>query len=289
MNNVELDHVDLYADFDAVLAAFRAAVAQVGRDGRVVVNFDDAGARSAAEAIGEARLVPFSTRGRYGVAWTAEELATTPEATRVRFRGPEGAFEADLPTLSLSGGHNLSNALAAVAVCGGLGPTPAQLAEGLRTFRGVKRRLEVVGEPRGITVIDDFAHHPTAVRETIAAARRRFPGRRLWAIFEPRSLSAGRNLFQEEYGRAFAAADVALLAPIFHAKRLGAAEAMDGERLLRDIRSTGPGARIASSVDEIVEILAGEAREGDVLLCMSSGSFEGLPRRLAERLGSGRG
>lgn len=288
VNNVELDHVDLYADFDAVLAAFRAAVAQVPAGGRVVVNVDDDGARQAAEVPTAATLVPFSLAGRPGAAWTAREVDSRAEGTRLAFRGPEGvAFEAEIPSLSLAGRHNLSNALAAVALLHPLGLTGEELAQGFATFRGVRRRLEIVGEPRGITVLDDFAHHPTAVRETLAGAKRRFPGRRLWAIFEPRSLSAGRKLFQAEYGAAFGSADVVVIAPIFYAKRLPPGEAMDGDRLVAEIRASGPRAEIADSIDAIVDRLGTDARPGDVVLCMSSGSFEGLPQRLAGRLGDG--
>jgi UDP-N-acetylmuramate: L-alanyl-gamma-D-glutamyl-meso-diaminopimelate ligase len=286
VNNVELDHIDIYPDFEAVLASFRAAVAQVGAEGRIVWNFDDDGARKAAAEPSLGTKVSFSASGNGSADWRGAILDRRPEGTRVRFEGPDRfVLEATLPGLTLAGRHNLSNALAAVAMLAPLGLEPDELARGIESFRGVRRRLEIVGEPGGITVLDDFAHHPTAVRETLEAARGRFPSRRLWALFEPRSLSSGRKIFQEEYGRAFAAADRVLLAPIFYAKRLPPGEAMDGARLVADIRSTGPETTLAGSVDEIVEIATREAREGDVLLCMSSGSFEGLPKRLAETLG----
>jgi len=284
INNVELDHIDLYPDFDAVLAAFRAAVAQLPAGGRLFYNFDDPGACRAAEIESKAERIGFSANGNPGAGWRAEELECSPAGRSVRWTGPDSRFQAFLPAESLSGPHNLANSLAASAIVHTLGLTPEEISEGLATFRGVRRRLEIVGEPRGITILDDFAHHPTAVRQTIAGARRRFEGRRLWAIFEPRSLSSGRRIFQSEYGGAFCEADQVILAPIFYAKRLPPGEAMDADRLVRDIETSGPATRLAESVDEIVDRLGNDARPGDVILCMSSGSFEGLPGRLVSRL-----
>ncbi|MFY9552111.1 MAG: cyanophycin synthetase, partial [Thermoanaerobaculia bacterium] len=154
----------------------------------------------------------------------------------------------------------------------------------LPRFAGVKRRLEVKGERNGVLVVDDFAHHPTAVAGTLQAARARFPGRRLWALFEPRSNTAGRKMFEEDYGDSFAPADALVLAPVFHAQRLGPENRIDREALVRKFSSSGKPAFAPKTIDEIPEILRREIRPGDVLLLMSSGAFGGLPETLLDRL-----
>jgi UDP-N-acetylmuramate: L-alanyl-gamma-D-glutamyl-meso-diaminopimelate ligase len=280
VGNIEFDHADLYADLPAVLEAFRQVVALVPEEGVVVVNADDA------------RVLDAARDARAPLVRVALENPAADFSARDIVFGPEGtAFtlvEAGLPTVRLSspllGLHNVRNALGAVALVRGLGLSDSEIARALPRFTGVRRRLEVKGEKNGILVVDDFAHHPTAVAGTLQAARARFPGRRLWALFEPRSNTAGRKMFEDEYAEAFAGADALVLAPIFHAKRLGPENRIDRDALARRFASEGKPAFAPETIEAIPEILRREARAGDVLLLMSSGAFGGLPETLLDRL-----
>src|SRR6185503_6244143 len=210
INNIEFDHADIYADLDEVRLAFRRLANLVPRTGLLLLGIDSPDAA----ALETSAVSPVETFGLGGGAtWQAHDLRTRDGMTRfdVRRRGePYGAFESPL-----LGVHNVRNALAAIAVGARAGMGPDQLAEGLRAFTGIKRRLEVIGIARGVTVLDDFAHHPTAVYETLAALRTGYPDRRIWAVFEPRSASSCRRVFQEAFSAAFGAADEVILAAVF--------------------------------------------------------------------------
>ena len=278
VGNIEYDHADLYPDLETVIEAFRKVVRLVPPDGVVVLNVDDPRvAALASEA--RADVVRISLENP-GADFSARDIVFGPEGTEFTL------LEAGLPTgrLSspLSGRHNVSNALGAIALARGLGLSVGEIARALERFQGVRRRMEVKGEKSGILVVDDFAHHPTAVGGTIAAARARFPGRRLWAIFEPRSNTAGRKMFEDEYAEAFAGADALVLAPVFHAQRLGPDNQIDRAALIARFTSAGKPAFAPETIAEIPGILRREARPGDVLLLMSSGAFGGLPETLLE-------
>jgi UDP-N-acetylmuramate: L-alanyl-gamma-D-glutamyl-meso-diaminopimelate ligase len=194
-------------------------------------------------------------------------------------RGDEvGRFESPL-----LGVHNVRNALAAIAVGTHVGLTPGVLAAGLRRFTGIKRRLETVGVARGVTVLDDFAHHPTAVYETLSALRTGYPGRRVWAVFEPRSASSCRRVFQNDFARAFGAADEVVVAAVFRSN-LPESERLSAEQLVDDLRSAGRQARHIPDIDAIVSTIASEGREGDVVVLMSNGGFGGIHQKLLKAL-----
>jgi UDP-N-acetylmuramate: L-alanyl-gamma-D-glutamyl-meso-diaminopimelate ligase len=280
VGNIEFDHADLFADLPAVLDAFRKVVALVPEDGAVVVNVDDP------------RVVDVAKQSRAPLIRVGLETPGTDFSARDIAYGPEGtAFtlvEAGLPTVRLSspllGLHNVRNALGAIALARSAGLSDTEITRALPRFAGVKRRMEVKGEKGGILVVDDFAHHPTAVAGTLQAARGRFPGRRLWALFEPRSNTAGRKMFEEEYAEAFAGADAVVLAPVFHAQRLGPDNQIDRGALVERFAAAGKPAFAPDTIDAIPGILRGEARPGDVLILMSSGAFGGLPETLLDRL-----
>jgi UDP-N-acetylmuramate: L-alanyl-gamma-D-glutamyl-meso-diaminopimelate ligase len=199
---------------------------------------------------------------------------------RLEYRGkPFGEFE-----LAASGRHNVLNAMAAIAVAHGRGIAAADLAKALASFRSVKRRMDVKGEVRGVLVVDDFAHHPTAVRATIEAARARWPGRRLWAILEPRSNSMRRKVFEETLPVALALADRVVLAGVFRAQQLGDENRLEPEAVAESVRELGKSARVFPSADSIADRLSTEAEPGDVLLVMSNGSFDGLCEKLLTKL-----
>jgi UDP-N-acetylmuramate: L-alanyl-gamma-D-glutamyl-meso-diaminopimelate ligase len=280
VNNVEFDHADIYADLDAVLLAFRRFVRLVPRSGLVLLGSDSPHALSLRDAV----VGPVETFGlAAGSDWQAENVTHRNGVTafELRRRGePFGRFES--PLLGL---HNVRNALAGIAVGAHAGVPAATLAAGLQAFRGIRRRLERVGEARGVLVLDDFAHHPTAVQETLAAVRTGYPGRRIWAVFEPRSASSCRRVFQDDFASAFALADEVVVAPVFRSS-LPESERLSVPRLVDDVRARGRAARTLGGVDEIVAALAGEVHEGDLVVAMSIGGFGGIHKKLLAAIGA---
>ncbi|MBI4266090.1 MAG: UDP-N-acetylmuramate:L-alanyl-gamma-D-glutamyl-meso-diaminopimelate ligase [Acidobacteria bacterium] len=276
--NVEFDHADIYPDLDAVRLAFRRLVNLVPRNGLLLLGADSP------HAIGlrESAVSPVETFGlAEDATWQAYDVEHLDGLThfKVRHRGEAfGRFQSPL-----LGVHNVRNALAALAVGSRLGLGVSELAEGLRRFKGIRRRLETVGVARGVTVLDDFAHHPTAVRETLAALRTGHPTRRIWAAFEPRSASSCRRVFQDDFARAFGAADEVIVAAVFRSS-LPEAERLSAERLVDDLRARGQQARYIPEVDGIVRTIVEEHREGDMVVLMSNGAFGGIHRKLLEAL-----
>jgi UDP-N-acetylmuramate: L-alanyl-gamma-D-glutamyl-meso-diaminopimelate ligase len=279
VNNVEFDHADIYSDFEAVALAFRRLANLVPRRGLLVIGADDAGAR-ALTASAKSRVETFGLGE--DVDWQAYDV--TPKDGRTGFkvrrhRAPFGTFE-----VPMVGVHNVRNALAAIAVATEVGLSPERIGEGLRTFAGIKRRLEVVGTANGVTVYDDFAHHPTAVAETLAGVRAAHPAARIWAVFEPRSASSCRRVFQDDFARAFSAADEVLIAPIFRST-LSEAERLSVPQLVRDLHDRGQSAREAESIDDIVAAIVSNRCQGDLVVIMSNGAFGGIHRKLLLALG----
>jgi len=278
VNNIEFDHADIYADFDAVLLAFRRLVNLVPRRGLLLVGADNPGARESATTA-RSRVQTFGLDD--GVDWQAHDVTASERGTRFKVRRNKMHFaEYELP---LVGAYNVRNALAAIAVGTEVGISPERIGEALRTFAGIKRRLEVVGRAGGVTVYDDFAHHPTAVAETLAGLRSAHPSSRIWAIFEPRSASSCRRVFQDDFGKAFAAADEVLLAPVFRST-LPEAERLSLPQLVRDLVRQGKSARETSSLEEIIETVVRERRDGDLVVMMSNGGFGGIHRKLLQAL-----
>ena len=280
VGNIEYDHADLFPDLESVVEAFRQVVSIVPAEGTVVANTDDGRVRGILAAA-RAEIVAVSLADA-SAHFSAADVESHADGTR--FTLYESGRPAGRLASPLVGTHNLRNALGAIALTRGLGLSVEEIANALPRFAGVRRRLEVRGEKNGIVVVDDFAHHPTAVAGTIAAARTRWPGRRIWAIFEPRSNTAGRKLFEDGYGDAFSAADALVIGPIFHAKRLKPEERIDRSAVLSRFTTNGKPAFAPYTLAEIPEMLRREARSGDVLLLMSSGAFGGLPETLLGEL-----
>ena len=279
INNVEFDHADIYADFDAVTLAFRRLANLVPRRGLLLIGADNPGARALAETPAFSRVQTFGMAD--DMEWQAHDLEPAGAATRFKVRrkgSPFGAFE-----VPLVGAYNVRNATAAIAVATEVGIGMERIADGLRAFAGVKRRLEILGIVDGVTVYDDFAHHPTAVAETLAGLRASNPQARIWAVFEPRSASSCRRVFQDDFARAFGGADEVLIAPIFRS-RLPEPERLSIPRLVRDLRERGQSAREADSIDDIVSGIAGEHRRGDLVVLMSNGGFGGIHQKLLRAL-----
>ena len=278
VNNIEFDHADIYADLDAVRLAFRRLVNLVPRNGLLLLGADSADA-AALQAVAASPVETFGLAD--SATWQGTNMVHRDGMTQFDVRHHRevfGRFESPL-----LGVHNVRNALAAIATGSFAGLDAATLADGLRTFRGIKRRLETVGVARGVTVIDDFAHHPTAVRETLAALRTGYPERRIWAVFEPRSASSCRRVFQDDFARAFAGADEVIIAGVFRSS-LPESERLSAEQLVSDLTTRGQRARSIETVDGIVAAVAAEHRAGDVVILMSNGGFGGIHQKLLRAL-----
>ena len=289
LTSVEFDHADIFRDLPHYEAAFERFVRLLPPDGCLAVSAAYPNALRIARA-SAARVVtyglPASSGDARGVDYAATDLVHEPAGARF------GVLEHDralgVATLPGGGAHNVENALGVVAAARALGLEFEEIARGLATFTGVRRRQEVRGEVGGVVVIDDFAHHPTAVRATIDAIRARFPGRRLWAAFEPRSNTSRRRLHQQEYVEALAtAACVALKVPEPH-DMVPADQRLDADRVVADLRTRGVDARAEADVDRLVRAVADGVRPGDVVLVMSNGAFGGFIDRLLAALRSPR-
>ena len=284
ITSLEYDHADIYPDFETYQLAFRRLVNLVPRRGRVVIWGDTEESGSALRRAAEKAFCPVETYGfNAGNDWVASEFAIDGETMRFRVahRGKLfGEFE-----LVATGRHNVLNAMAALIVAQGRGIAAEQIAKALATFRSVKRRMDVKGEIGGVLVVDDFAHHPTAVKATIEAARGRWPGRRLWAILEPRSNSMRRKVFQDALPKALALGDRVILGGVFRAQQLGGENRLDPETVAESVGALGKDAHVFPSSDAIAEYLGVEARPGDLLLIMSNGSFDGLCEKVLKKLG----
>lgn len=284
LTSVEYDHADLYPSHEALLDAYAQLVALLPADGLLVACGDSEDVRKIASRA-PCSVVYYGLEEHNDVH--PRDLRIEAEASV--FRLPQG----DVPgadgeeielRLTVPGEHNLSNALAVWAAARHDGLDPAKVADALQSFAGSKRRLEELGTAGGVTVVDDFAHHPTAVEKSLGGLRQRYPEGRLTALFEPRSLTAGRAFFRQAYAGSFRHADRVLLAPIFHSGRLEDDERLDLDALVQELRDAGVDAEAFDSVDDLAAAALDGARPGDVLVTMSSGSFEGLPHRLLERL-----
>lgn len=277
VNNIEFDHADIYRDLDEVRLAFRRLVNLVPKRGLTLLGIDSPDAAALRPHV-RSRLQTFGLTD--GADWRAVDIRVAAATT---FRVMHGGRDLGPFSMGLLGDHNVRNALAAIAVGVDLGLEVDRLRDGLARFEGVKRRLEVVGETNGVTVYDDFAHHPTAVEETIKAVKRASPGRRVWAIFEPRSASSCRRVFQDDFARAFRGADEVVIASVFRSS-LPPEERLSESVLVSDLTASGTHARHLPDVEAIVTAVAGEARPGDLIVVMSNGGFGGIHRKLLDAL-----
>jgi UDP-N-acetylmuramate: L-alanyl-gamma-D-glutamyl-meso-diaminopimelate ligase len=284
LTSVEFDHADIYRDLDHVKEAFRTLTRGVPENGHIVAALDDENVCDVLDGA-RAKVLGYGVGdGEHG--FRALDLEAGAEGTR--FRVVRDEREVATALVPLYGSHNVANALGAIATAVTLGVAAPEAATALAGFRGVRRRQEVRGSERGVTVIDDFAHHPTAVRETLAAMRMRYPGRRLLAVLEPRSNTSRRALFQRDFAAALAAADRVVVARVPHEPIYSAigtvTEYLDADRLAADLCARGVEAEALDGADTIAERLAAGARPGDVVLVMSNGDFGGLCGKLLAKL-----
>jgi UDP-N-acetylmuramate: L-alanyl-gamma-D-glutamyl-meso-diaminopimelate ligase len=287
LTSVEFDHADIYKDLDAVETAFKRLVNLVPRRGRIVA-FDPG--ESAGASIGRCLQKAFCPVERYGAldpkgyraGWRIANLKLNEERTSWSvLRDGKAWADFEFP---LGGEYNVWNATAAAALAANYGISKDVIAKALETFRSVKRRLEVKAEINGITIIDDFAHHPTAIEQTIRALRARYPQSRLWVVLEPRSNTMRRNVLQDALARSLALADEVVVAAVFKSEAIPEAERLDLNRVVDEIRKRGKQARILADAESIVNAIAPELRERDVVAILSNGGFGGIYEKLPQRL-----
>jgi UDP-N-acetylmuramate: L-alanyl-gamma-D-glutamyl-meso-diaminopimelate ligase len=286
LTSVEFDHADIYKDLDAVETAFKRLVNLIPRRGRIVAFDGAAGEAPQSPSLERCLAKAFCPVERYGAGpranWQITNLRLEPARTlwTVLHNG-EAWADFEFP---LAGEYNVWNATAAAALAASCGVSPEAIAAALKTFKSVKRRLEVKAQVNGITIIDDFAHHPTAIAGTLKALRARYPGARLWAILEPRSNTLRRRVLQSDLAHSLALADEVVVAGVFRSEAVPENERLELPALAAEIQRNGRRARLLPDADAIIQTIAPEMRSGDVVAILSNGGFGGIYEKLPARL-----
>jgi UDP-N-acetylmuramate: L-alanyl-gamma-D-glutamyl-meso-diaminopimelate ligase len=280
LTSIEFDHADIYRDLDHVRESFKKLIRLIPADGLLIANHDDPIVRTETE-LAKCPVVTYSVGN--GGDWEARDMAVSEDFTFLRAgNSRRGTVEIKTP---LYGRHNVSNLLSTLPLAAFLGIKTGDLLKGLETFEGVKRRQEVRGEAKGILVLDDFAHHPTAVKETLKAVKEKYRHRRLVAAFEPRSNSSRRNVFQEQYASSFDGADLIMIPEPPMKEKIPVEQRLSSAGLVQDLSRKGFTALYFPDTALLLEELLRRCRSGDVVLFMSNGSFDNLPGRMLEKLG----
>jgi UDP-N-acetylmuramate: L-alanyl-gamma-D-glutamyl-meso-diaminopimelate ligase len=284
LTHVEFDHADIYKDLEEVKTAFKRLVNLVPRRGKIIA-FD--GSPNVRECVAKAQC-PVEFYGfKSTSAWHAKDLQFAPQKTSWRVER-NGHHWADFE-FPLAGGYNVLNATGAASLAANFEIEPAAIREALATFKSVRRRLEVKAEINGITIIDDFAHHPTAIAATLEAVRTRYRDRPIWALFEPRSNTLRRKIFESQLVESLALADHIVISSVFRPEAVAAEDRLDPETVIKGLVRQNKSARYFAGADAIVEAIAPELRHGDVVVILSNGGFgniyEKLPLALRKRAG----
>ncbi len=281
LTSVEFDHADIYADLNAVKKAFSGLISRIREGGRLIACIETENVR---ELIRESKVpvITYSRNPADRADYSFIDLKRSAEG--IEFTVVRGSEKADHLFLQLPGEHNALNALAVYIECRELGLSSDEIRKGLQSFGGIKRRQEERGEVRGVLVIDDFAHHPTAVRETLKALHMKYAGRRLLTVFEPRSATSRRKVFQQEYTEAFDYSDETFVAVAFDQSKIPSDQQFSSQELVAGLNERGRSARFFESVEEGVNQVAAAARRGDVVAILSNGGFGGFIPKLLEKL-----
>ncbi len=282
LTSVEYDHADIFPDEAAVKAAFRRFLALIPPDGRLLV----CGASPGAMDVADAARCPVETYGRpgSGASWTFEVAARANGGRTTLAIAHDGARVGFIETY-LPGIYNFENLMGVIAAATSLGLSLEEIARAVPRFLGIRRRQEIRGVAAGVTVVDDFAHHPTAIRETLLALKGRFGPGKLIAAFEPRSATSRRAVFQADFADALSVADEVVLAPLFAPEKIAPAERLDVDRVAADLRREDVPARVIGNADDMAAHMAERAAPGDTIVIMSSGDFGGLHERVLDALG----
>jgi len=278
LKNIEFDHADIYADLEALKTSFRRLINIVPRSGLIVAGVDSPVVRE---------LIPaaFSRVATVGIEhgdWRARDLGQSGDGMRFTVWNKDS--EVGTFSIPMLGTFNVRNALDVIVTAREIGLSNEVIQKALSSFKSVKRRLELKGEVGGVHVYDDFAHHPTAVAETLRAVRQRYPDKRIWAIFEPRSQTCRRRIFENDFIKAFAPADKVVIARVFGASKLPPEEQLSPDRVIAGVQELGKDAHTFDSTDAIVDYVANEARPEDHVVVMSNGGFDGIHGKLLKRL-----
>ncbi len=279
LTSIEFDHADIYRDLDHVKEAFTMLLKLIPQNGSLIYWAEDENIKSILPNL----KAPGFSYGLNKGDLQAKILKTTESSTefQVTFKNTDwGVYK-----LPLSGEYNVLNALSVIATSYLLKIDQNDVKKAFETFKGIKRRQEVLGEPRGVLVIEDFAHHPTAVKETIKGIKAKYPTRKLWAVFEPRSATSRRKIFQAEYAKAFSLADEVLIAEAFDQSKLNETDRFSSAELVSDISKSGKHAKVYSGVDGIIKDISSGAKSGDMVMIMSNGGFDGIYTKLLGALG----
>lgn len=285
LTSVEFDHADIYRDLEHVKQSFLKLLRLLPENGVLVTTGEDANILDLLErekshlASGGRRVVKFGMNSGDYVARNVQQASSGTEF-EVHRAGPAP----QKIQMNLIGDYNVKNALAAFALCESLDFEATKIAQAIESFRGVKRRQEIIGRPNDITIIEDFAHHPTAVKQTIETVQTRYPNSRVFSVFEPRSATSRRNVFQTEYAEALGVGQSVLLPQPFNQTSIPEEQRFSSDRLMADLRSKGVDASLCATVDDIVGELKKKARPGDVILIMSNGGFGGIYEKLLKEL-----
>ena len=274
INNLEFDHADIFNSLDEIQTSFQRLINIIPRNGLLLANGDESN-------LGSLININHCPVRRFGLGNECEEKADEIlyDEKGSNFRVGEDEFR-----IPMIGELNVRNALAALLMARYTGLNNSQIQSGFDTFKGIRRRMEIRGEVNGITVIDDFAHHPTAIRETLKALKQRFPERRIWAIFEPRSNTTRRNHFQTELADALRLAKHVLVAEVAKLDQVPKEERLNPEQLMQDIQATGTNAGYFLTADDIVEYVIPLAKPGDILCVLSNGGFDNIHQKLLNKL-----
>ncbi len=279
LSSIEFDHADIYKDLDAVKASFFKLMGLIPKDGTLIYCAEDSNVEEVAETCHAKNKFSYGiSRGHY----RAQVLSVTEKSTKFRV-SEENIQVGEFETI-LSGEYNILNCTAVIALAHSQKWNMEKTKAALASFKGVKRRQEILGEPKGVLVIEDFAHHPTAVRETLKGIREKYKGRKIFAIFEPRSATSRRKVFQKDYVEAFMQADEVLIMKAFDQSKIEETDRFSSEELVHDVFKAGKPAKSFSSVDEIVKSLAPRVDSGDLVLIMSNGGFDGIYGKLIQAI-----
>lgn len=275
LTGIEFDHADIFDDLDQIKDAFRKYVSLICPEGVILVKHADANIQ---DVVGDA-VCKVETYGYSdGADWLIEDYRF--ESGYCYFSlSYQGVKKASFQ-LAMMGRHNVENAAAVAALCLQLGLTADEINSAFKTFQGIKRRQEVVGVKNGITVLDDFAHHPTAIRATLEAVKEAYPGQRLWAVFEPRSATSRRKVFEQDFPDSFLSADRVIIAGLFAPEKISEEERLNPEQVVAQLQQKGCDAHFIEEVDDIVAFMAENTKSGDVVLVMSSGGFGGIHQKI---------
>jgi UDP-N-acetylmuramate: L-alanyl-gamma-D-glutamyl-meso-diaminopimelate ligase len=279
LTGIEFDHADIYQDLDHVIESFRRLIRLIPSDGLLIVNGDD----PVSEIQSRNAKCPVITYGfSQGPQWKPVDISFEEDQTQ--FTVLKDNREYMTVSTPLYGKHNISNLLSTLVLADFLGIDKSVLYEAMETFKGIRRRQEIKGKKRGILVLDDFAHHPTAVKETIRAVKEKYKARRLIAVFEPRSNSSRRDIFQERYTLSFDMADLILIPEPPLMAKIPPNERFSSRKLVEDLRDKGLEAFYCPDSDDILNQIIGQSQKGDVVLIMSNGPFDNLPQRVVDAL-----